>query len=1026
MQGNRISGAHGNAIALAAVKYRHMTDEIQTVEQQLRLVLDCVPGLVAYVDSELRYRFANRAYAEWFGKRPGDLLGLSIRELLGADHFADVRDRLEQALAGHRLTFERRFLYHDAEREVKATYVPDIASGGAVRGLVIQVEDITARVKAERALRDSEEQFRTLLANTPDIISRFDREYRFVYISPAVEPILGIPQAFHIGRRHADVGVPEELASTLEGVLEDIFVTGERRTASFRMPDRTGQIRHYEGLGIPERAPDGSVQTVLTIVRDNTAEFQAAERLRASESRFRTMVETASEGIFIIDSRGITSFSNARMCELLGCDPGELAGRSFFDFLFPEEQERGQREMAASKPGSHLPAEYRARRKDGRQIWVQFTSAPMYDEDGVFTGMLGMCTDVTERVERDALLRASEERYRSLVTATSSIVWTASPNGEMLGDTTAWSAYTGKPIPAGGRPWRAFLHPDDVPAARVAWRNAQSSTHVLEHTARIWNHAAQQYRWCVTRSVPLRNPDGAVREWVGTTTDIHDRREAEARYEALVTASRDGVLIIDDEGRQVDVNPSFCAMLKSSRDELSGQPLAPYIPPERSSEAEKALFQLRRDGRFSGEFPLRAADGSVVEVEWQCVANFVPGLHCCIARDITERRRFEQQLQQTQKVESLGVLAGGIAHDFNNLLVGMMGNTSLAMETLPPGSPSQPLLSDVLKASERAAQLTRQLLAYAGKTRLTTEPVDLSKLVEELAGLLSASIPRQARLVLQLAAEPMVVEADQTQLQQVVMNLVINAAESIPEDQPGLVTVTTFRRAIGANDRRFAVFPLPDTGRDYVVCRVKDTGSGMSPAVRERIFDPFFSTKFQGRGLGLSAVLGIIRSHQGGMTLRSSPGKGTVFQVMLPSTDLAPARSVPAEAAAAAGHCGTVLVVDDEETVRSFLSRLLEHAGFDSLLASNGLEALRMLAENPAVRAIILDLAMPVMTGDQAAPGLRRLNTKVPIILSSGYPEKEALAQFAHTGITAFLQKPYTSAALLRKLDEVLTGKRRS
>jgi len=501
-------------------------------------------------------------------------------------------------------------------------------------------------------------------------------------------------------------------------------------------------------------------------------------------------------------------------------------------------------------------------------------------------------------------------------------------------------------------------------------------------------------------------------------TDVTERKYNEARYQTLFAASEDGILIVNDEGACVDVNQSMCDFLKASRDQLIGSPFAPYIPAEHLAQGQAAFQSLVATGRYDGEFPLRASDGNIVELEWRSIGNFVPGLHCCMARDVRDRNRFHQQLQQTQKLESLGVLAGGIAHDFNNLLAGILGNASLALDVLG-NSEVQPMLEDVITARERAARLTRQLLAYAGKERLQIAPSDVNRLITEITPLLRTSIPKTVHLKLELQENLPYVEADQVQLQQVIMNMLINAAEAIPEGQPGLVRITTSAGRLSEDDRTHSIIHLEKLGEEYVTLTFTDTGAGMTSDVQRKIFDPFFTTKFAGRGLGLSAVLGIVRAHRGTLTLESTPGQGTTFRILLPATHVAPGPETKKNAVSPHRAVGTVLVVDDEETVRMVAKRALEHRGYHVVMAQNGQQAIEVLAAHPEITAVVLDLAMPVMTGDQAAVLLRKQRPDLPIILSSGYPESEATRRFAGHGVTAFLQKPYTAGSA-EKVDDVV------
>jgi PAS domain S-box-containing protein len=636
---------------------KRLTDELKRQEMLLRLVIDALPGMVLYIDRDYRYRFANRAYGEWFQRPPSDFEGQEMEEALGEAGFEKVRDRVDRALAGERVVFESHIGYAGRDRDVHVNYVPDRGPDGVVRGMVALVQDVTEQKHAERALRDSEE-------------------------------------------------------------------------------------------------------------------------------RFRRVVETAREGIWIVDTIGKINFVNDRMAAVLGYSKEEMLGSLSFDFLDPEERERGPREFEESKKHDLGPQEFRFRHNDGSVVWLDVTGTPMLDDTGKLTGHLVMCTDVTQR------------------------------------------------------------------------------------------------------------------------------------------------------------------------------------------------------------------------------------------------KRNEQRLRQTQRLESLGILAGGVAHDFNNLLTSIMGNASLVLGALEPGSRHRAMLQDVITGSERAAGLTRQLLAYAGREQGKLQPLDVAAAARELLPLLTASIPKMVRPSLDLEEGVPLVQADPAQLQQVMMNLVINAAESLPEGTPGEVKIGVGRRRLQPEDYRDAVVPIEANDREYVSFSVTDNGSGMDAVTQARIFDPFFTTKFYGRGLGLSAVLGIVKGHDGTLTLRTVPGKGSVFTVLLPASQ--DARRVesptPPLAARAAAGSGIILFVDDEPALRTLAQRTLEQHGYGVLLAENGQEAIDILAAHPEVSAVVLDLAMPVMSGDAAGPIMHSLRPDVPLILSSGYSEGGALERIGQNVVAAFLEKPYLFSVLVAKLEEVLRG----
>jgi len=389
---------------------------------------------------------------------------------------------------------------------------------------------------------------------------------------------------------------------------------------------------------------------------------------------------------------------------------------------------------------------------------------------------------------------------------------------------------------------------------------------------------------------------------------------------------------------------------------------------------------------------------------------------------LEERVRNEEQLRETQKLESLGILAGGIAHDYNNILTGVLGNASLALEDVPRGSIVAMRLMDVVNATERAAQLTKQLLAYAGKGRFVIEPLDLSHQVRETSSLIQTSIPRTVQLRLELTESLPCIEADAAQIQQVVMNLVINGAEAIPEGQTGTVLITTGVQQVDDAYIQTTVQGSEIERGRYVTLEVHDTGAGMGSDIISRIFDPFYTTKFAGRGLGLAAVRGIVQGHRGAIKVDSTPGRGSTFKLLFPAS-LKQDHKRPDRASehASLGGTGTILVIDDEEIVRHPAKAALERFGYEVVLAEDGrqgVEAFRRMADRISV--VLLDMTMPVMSGEEAFRELRMIRSDIKVILSSGYNEVEAIRHFAGKGLAGFIQKPYTSARLAEAVRSVL------
>jgi two-component system, cell cycle sensor histidine kinase and response regulator CckA len=383
-----------------------------------------------------------------------------------------------------------------------------------------------------------------------------------------------------------------------------------------------------------------------------------------------------------------------------------------------------------------------------------------------------------------------------------------------------------------------------------------------------------------------------------------------------------------------------------------------------------------------------------------------------------ERRHLEEQLRHAQKLESLGILAGGVAHDFNNLLTGILGNASLAMDSVSHQSDVRVMLHGIVKSAERAADLTRQLLAYAGKGKFVITKVDVSALVRDISELIRSSVPRSVELDLHLSHDLPPVEGDPTQVQQLVMNLILNAVEATG-DRRGTVRVFTRFRNVTSRDVTSRYRPdVPQPGA-YVEIEVSDTGCGMSPDVEAQIFDPFFTTKFTGRGLGLAAALGIVRGHKGAIRVDTRPGVGSTFSVLLPGVGGIASASIDREKnnqAAQAEGCA-VLIIDDEEMVRRAARAALEHYGYTVFEATDGRDGVDLFSRlHDRVSAVLLDLTMPRMDGQEVWRYIRELRPDMKVVVSSGYDEMEARRQLCEEPELHFLKKPYTANSLVKVL----------
>lgn len=574
------------------------------------------------------------------------------------------------------------------------------------------------------------------------------------------------------------------------------------------------------------------------------------------------------------------------------------------------------------------------------------------------------------------------------------------------------------------------VFPPDVAAHRLAQTEHIFATGATLRETYAFDTPRGRF-WHDISLAPMRDERGVTKAVLGILFDITERRQVEVEaqesgrlYRSVVEQVGDGILLLG-RGTVLYANPAAHTLFGyPATSGLVGRPIDDLFGSEARDVHQRLVAPVAEHGlvehlcltaegrRFTAELSART-----VQYERQPVL-------LCVVRDVTQRKESErarqlldERMQQAQRQESLTVLAGGVAHDFNNLLMSVLVNASLIQRQLPPDSPLRSRVDAIETAAERAADLTRQLRAYSVGDASVAEPVNVAELLGEMTSLVGASISKLVQVRYALDGELPALHADATQLRQVVMNLVVNAAEAIGERdgtvllRTELVSVTTPIAAYGPPEGRI----MPG---EYVSIEVTDDGCGMDALTRARIFEPFFSTKLAGRGLGLAAVLGIVRSHHGGLIVESTPGTGSTFRLLLPTEGRRPGaasgvRPAPSEQRGS----GVILVVDDEEGVRATVRLALEYLGFQVLTAVDGLDAIRVFHEQSArISAVLLDLTMPHLDGAETLRRMRAIRADVPIVLSSGFGEEESLTRLGGQAVEGFFQKPYRLDALAAQL----------
>ena len=601
------------------------------------------------------------------------------------------------------------------------------------------------------------------------------------------------------------------------------------------------------------------------------------------------------------------------------------------------------------------------------------------------------------------------------------------------------TGYHPSEIRSGEVTYGELIHPGD---RQRVWRQVQEAVERRRPFELVYRIEAKagELRWVWEQGRGVFGPGDELEFLEGFITDITAQKRAEQglrkekHFSENAIDSLPGVFyLFDEDGRYLRWNTNLERVTGYSHEEIAHIHPLDLVAPEQREEVGQRIGEVFETGSSSVEASIFTKDGQRITYFFTGRRVTLDDRRCLLGMgvDVTdrvraeeERRAIQRRVLETQRLESVGLLAGGIAHDFNNLLTSVIGNLGFARDRLPAGpeaARAHEFLDLATRAADKAGDLTQQLLAYAGRAGVERRPIDLSENIREIAHLLTTSIPKKVTLELQLNEGLPAVEADATQVQQVAMNLVLNGAESCG-DRPGVVRVRTEARTLAEGELLDPIGePLP-AGR-YVALVVDDSGAGMDEDTVARIFDPFFTTKFAGRGLGLAAVLGIVRAHGGGLEVRSSPGLGSSFEVLIPASSLPSARS-PEPIPGDLRGSGLILLADDEPDVLAVARQALLDHGYDVITARDGREALETFGRRAdEFDLVLLDMTMPEMSGAEALRGIQALRPLVPALLSSGYDEALATRDVVVSGLAGFLQKPYTPEALAAKVKLVLAGR---
>ncbi len=895
----------------------------------------------------------------------------------------------------------------------------NLLQDSGVGGIVIISRDVTERKRVEGSLRKSEELYTKLVATMPDVVIRTDMLGNVLYVNDAALEISGYGRGEIEGRNMLEFIAPEDRERALENTA--LMLQERLGPREYHLVFKSGEQRLFEVNGDVLRDENGVPYGLVQVCRDITERREAEDRLVESQRRLRTFIDSTTDLVFLKDDRYRHLLANRALCSFFGKDEEDVVGRSDFD-LMPEDSAAQCRRSDRAALTSRSVQVIEEKGGDGYFESLKF---PVELADGRI-GVGGFIRDITGRKKMEQQLQKVSREWEEIFQAIGQPTLVLAPDHTILGANRAVTQVLNKPLQdvVGGK-CHDFFHSGGAPPPECPLRKARA-TGKVETVEMLIDQLDGNY---LVSCTPFFDEAGNLEKIIHIATDMTDKvkteralRESEAKYRSIFEDAVEGIYQTTPEGRFMTVNPAMARMTGyGSPDEMiasvTDMAIQVYVDPEDSLKFGEIMA---RNGVVSGyEVEWRKKDGSVISVVLN-VRAVKDGqgrvlYHEGIAEDITGRKRLETQLVQAQKLNAIGTLAGGIAHDFNNLMMGIIGHASLLSMGMEAGHPQYERIKGIEDLVRSGARLTGQLLDFARGGSRVLKPLDLNEVMDKNSDMFGRT--KKEIFIHKKFEEPLwTVKADQGQIEQILMNLFVNAWQAMPGG--GNLYLETRNVTLDGRDvRPYGLMP----GR-YVKFSVTDTGVGMDDKTKARLFEPFFTTREMGRGtgLGLATVYGIVRGHQGIITVYSKQGHGTAFHVYLPAS----AKDMPREDVSfqelRRGR-ETILVVDDETTVADVTKGMLENLGYGVLTAGSGGEALEIFRSAVAdIDLVILDMIMPGMGGEETYEGLKEIRPDIPVILSSGYSLNGQTARIEQLGCRAFLQKPFLMTDLSRSVRKIL------
>jgi two-component system, cell cycle sensor histidine kinase and response regulator CckA len=1013
-------------------------EKLRKSEERFRQVAESAGEFIWEVDAAGLYLYASPVVEQ--------ILGYTPEEIVGRMHFYELfvpetREEVKRSVFGIFARHEpfRRFVTWKVGKDgrtvaLETSGVPILDGNGKLLGYRGTGTEVTERKRAEEALRENERRLSSIYNTVRDIIFHLavepDGQFRFVSVNAAFLSTTGLSLESVVGKTVSEVILEPSLSMVLgkyrQAVEERAIVLWEE-TSDYPAGRLTGEVSIA-----PVVDDKGTCTHLVGSVHDITERKRAEAALSESEERFRDLADTAPVLIWVSGPDKLCTFFNKPWLDFTGRTMEEEFGNGWATSVHPDDLKRCLVTYSSSfNARRSFKMEYRMRRADGVFRWLLDSGIPRY-RDGEFTGYLGSCIDVTEQKMIEERLRASEVRLMEAQRLANVGSWEMDLNTERIYWSDEMFRIFGRAgdAPANQAELLMHIHPEDHQALSHCDQQLLSKRGPVEAEYRILRPDGE-VRFVRSIVEAIRNGEGAPVRIVGamhdTTGQVQARellRESEERLKNAERIAHIGNWRWDSRNGRMFWSEELLQIFGVPRDfEPTYERLIQMVAPKDRERTETWFHECLagRGDRFL-DFQIVRPTGELRTIA--CIIETdqegVPITSAGTCQDITDSRRAQDEAFARQTLESVGTLASGIAHDFNNLLGAVLAQADLALAELADGSRPEEELQRIREVAIRGAEIVRQLMIYAGKESESSEMLDVSRIVREMLTLLRVSVSKNVVLETDLSDDLPSIRGNPSQLRRITLNLVTNASEAMGH-RGGTIRLSTARVVPGRTAEK-----LPGVAEgDYLSLEVADNGSGMPPTIQARVFDPFFTTKSAGRGLGLAVVQGIVRSLQGTIHLLSDPDKGTTFQILLPIAETAAKANAepiqPAEEASPALHESTVLIVEDEDRLRSAVVKLLRKSGFHVLEAGDGSAAIDLLhAKGSEIDIVLLDMTIPgrssqdvVAEAAQAWPGIK-------VFLTSAYSEEMITANMSAPTIRGFIRKPFQHGDLVQLLRRAL------